>query len=285
MKSIHVFLYLLLSFSLVVLSCKKTDDSNSTSNNNNNTNNNSTTKNCALNMVTKEDSSYSIFTFDLDSNLTKIENYDSTGFPMQKYHFYYNVNTLIKAEFIENGKVLERFEFHYPSGSSTPDSALEYIDMGAGNLEKGASLALSFNSNQLVKSEHIIYLMGNSTTVSKVEYAYTNGNCSRRDFYIIDLNTQQLALEEYSTYEYDDKKNPYYGIGIDFFFAIIENKPPFTKNNINKERNFDANNQQINATSFDYGYEYTLNNDPYEQIKANLSGTEQYVNFFKYDCQ
>lgn len=281
MKQIHKLFFLLISFSFIVISCKKTD-----LNNNNNNNNNKTPSICALKKVVHKDSSYTFYTFDLDSNLTKIEDYDSAGIELTKYFFYYSGKKLTKAEIRENGMVRERYDFHYPSGSSIPDSAIIFVDMGGSSLEKTTSLALTFNSsNQITKVEDIIYGMGSSMVVSRTAFTYTNDNCTNREIYFLDFNTQQLALEEYTTYEYDQMKNPYFGIGIDYYFAIIEDKPPYTKNNINKSRNYDKNNQLNNENSLDYGYEYNIINYPTEQIKANLSGTEQKINLFKYNCQ
>lgn len=280
MKRINILFYLFIFYGLFTISCKKPDL------NNNNSNNNNTPTICVLKKLVHPDSSYTFYTFDSDSNLTKIEDYDSVGTELTKYFFYYSGKKLTKAEIIENGMVQERYDFHYPSSSSVPDSAIAFVDMGNGSLEKNTSLALTFNSsNKLSKIEEVIYIMGSSMTVSRTAFTFTNDNCTKREIYFLDLNTQQLALEDYTTYEYDQMKNPYFGIGIDYFFAIIQDKPPYTKNNINKLRNYDNNNQLNNEYSFDYGYEYNTINYPTQQIKANLIATKQFVNYYKYNCK
>lgn len=274
MKNLKIVLLILVTISLSTWSCKKDPKGDTTDPN-------PTNQTCYFTKVDYGDS-YMTATYNSTHQLTKIQEYDSLGNADSYYTtFTYANGKITIIEGIDNGTVSDKFEFYY-GANTTPDSLIMYSDNG-GTMERQAAYALTFSGNQLVKAELIISYMGFDIVYQKSEFTYTNGNMTMEKNYEFDFTTLSMALTGSSEYSYDNKKNPYYGIGLDYL-VFFDSGIFGSQNNAISYTDKDDTGTIDQSNSTTSTIEYNTNNYPTKITKTSLDNSSTDVETYTYDC-
>jgi hypothetical protein len=278
MKNLKFLLMMLVAMSVAVSSCKKDDDDD-----NNDDNNNNTPQTCYLNKINYGDY-YSLAEYNTNHLITKMTDYDSNGVADGYYTtISYDANGKIQNMTSYDGSTIDfKMVFIYGSGTH-PDSVAMYSDDGNGNLERDGSYILTFTGDKLTKVEVPYTIMGNTIIISKTEYTYTGENLTMESEYEFDLTTLQMELTSSYEYEHDAKKNPYYGIGLNYF--VFLDGMFGSENNVTKETYKDDAGTVDQEYSYNYTYEYNSSNYPTKSTSTSFDNSDTYVEMYEYDCQ
>ena len=136
---------------------------------------------------------------------------------------------------------------------------------------KEISMNVPVNDSVIVtmKNQYFYNLAANTVELSHYEYS---------------LQTGELKLISSSAIGFDTKQNPFYGIGLDYFFVNGEGISSFvTKNNITDVTTMNASNELMATQSYTATFEYNDNNFPVKIFKDYKTGFTT-ADFFTYDC-
>lgn len=276
MKNLNLALLLFLGVTLSISSCKKDD---TTDDNNNNTPTNQT---CYFSKVDYGDY-YMMATYNTSDQLTKIQEFDSTGVAEDYYsQFTYSNGKLATMENYDMGSMDMKMEFYYGTGTH-PDSLIMFSDNGGGVMERQAAYALSFTGDDLTKVELVVTYLGIPVVFQKTEYTYANGNVTMQKDYEFDFTTLSMALSGSTEYTYDTKKNPYRNIGLNYM-VLLDAMFGSTNNALtvtykDETGTIDQGNSMINT------YEYTSNNYPSKIVKAAADNSYTETEMYSYNCK
>jgi len=258
MQNLKKLFFVALIFTLATVGCKKTDD---------NVGDDTPSGTCYINKIDFGSDGFSTIIYNSDHLFSSIISHEENGtVDGSTTNLNYDGTKLLTLTSIDYGNVEFKFEYIYGS-ASTPDSAILWADKGNGTLEKTSVYGLSFSGDKLVKAEMIFEYMGQSIVVSKNEYTYSGDNLSESKTYKLGT-TLQFELESAITYEYDSKKNPMHGVGLDFFFMDSDISFMST-NNITKCTVKDASGSIDQSKSYTNAIEYNTNNYPSKSTATN----------------
>jgi len=275
MKSLKFLAFILVGLALTTASCKKTDDDGSGDGD-------PAKKTCYVNKMDYGDN-YSVLSYNSEHQVIKVENFDSLGTPDGSNSQFTYVNG--KMETMENwdsGVLDSKIIYHYAT-TGKPDSAYMWGDEGNG-FEKLGTYVLTFTGDDLTKTEMVVEYLGQSITVEKTEYTYTNGNIATMSKYEFDITSLSLNLISTSTFEYDNKKSPYRGIGLDYFF-IADDAGFMSTNNPTKETIKDKSGSVSQDESMNYSYEYNSDDYPTKVTETAFDNNYTETTLLSYDCQ
>jgi len=276
MKSLKFFAFILVGLALTTTSCKKTDD------NNNNNNNDPVKKTCYINKI-DNGSDYSLLTYNSDHQVTKVVNYDSLGNPDgSRTDFFYSNGKIEKMENWDSGVLDSRIIYHYGT-SGKPDSAYVWADQGSGFAKVGVYIT-TFTGDNLTKVELSVEYNGVNLILNKTEYTYNGNNVATTSVYNYDFTTFNMELSETRSYEYDSKKNPYRGIGLDNFF-VADDVMFFSDNNATKETIKDETGAVQQNESVNNTYEYNDDDYPTKVTSITFDGSDTETTILTYDCE
>lgn len=276
MQNLKKILFVALIFTLATIGCKKTDD-----NTGDDSPNESGT--CYVNKMDYGTDGYDEVMYNSDHLISSFVNYKADGTADGFVNsINYDGTKLLTITSADNGNVKAKFEYKY-SNTSNPDSAIMWEDKGNGKLERTA-FGLTFSDDKLVKAESYFEVLGQSVVIAKIEFTYSGDNLSEYKTYKFKVSSLQMELESTINFEYDSKKNPMHGVGLDFFF--FETDIPFmSKNNITKCTYKDASGTVDQSKSFTNAIEYNTNNYP-SKITTNYNdGSKSNAVTYSYDCQ
>jgi hypothetical protein len=272
------FLSLLLSLMVIATTgCKKDDPDDNTGGGNDNP---PATKTCYVKKITEDKGKYTEIAYNSNHKIVKATDYDSIGNPENSYvTFSYNTDgSLHEVLSYDNNAIEAKFIYHYTN--SKPDSVYLFEDSGNG-LNKIGVYAITLNGNKIGEMQMIAELSGQTVVMQKTVYTYTGDNLTKKETYNLDFTSHQLKLSETSLYEFDSKKNPFRGIGLDYFFA---EEMFFSVNNITKETNKDENGNVMNDDSYNYTIEYNSDGYPTKVTSKTFNGSDTDVTVYSYDC-
>ena len=274
MKSLKFFAFVIVSLALTTTSCKKTDD--------NNDDDDPVKKTCYINKINYGDE-YSLLTYNSNHQVIKIASYDSLGNYLDSYtEITYANGKISELKNYDSGTYDSKIVYHYAS-NGIADSAYQWSDEGNG-LELQGTFFLTYTGDNLTKIESIKYFVGQAVVVGKIEYVYDAGNATSMSTYELNLSTLSLKLTSTATYEYDSKKSPYRGIGIDNLF-IAEEIGFMSVNNPTKETVKDKDGNTMQDESYTYSYEYNDNDYPTKVTDVTFDNSETNVTVLTYDCE
>ena len=280
MKKIKLLLILFMGIALsVATSCNKDDDNND---DNGGGGGNPTTKTCYINKQSFEDGSYDKITYYSDHKAKTYEEYDSTGALDSRAEISYNSDgTLAELhQFDDADKEVMKLVYSYSGGKI---SEIEmFLDMGNG-LKSFGVYEYTFSGEHVTKVEMKMDILGTGTPIvaSKTEFTYTGDNPTKVVEYEFDAATMGLKKTGEVEYVYDDKKNPFFNIGINFVFPDVQF---FAKNNYTKMTVKDDAGAVDQDESANITYEYNENGYPTKSTATNFSGSDSEVTVMEYDC-
>jgi len=275
MKKIKLLAIFVVGMALTTASCKKTED-------NENNDDNNVKKTCYVNKIDFGED-YSLFEYNSEHQVIKITEYDSLGNADGSYAaFTYADGKLSIMENWDSGSIKMKLKYHY-GASGKADTLYQYTDQGNG-LKLEATYVLTFTGDNLTKAEGLKVFYGQSVTIKKLEFTYNNGNAIMLSDYEFDLTSLSLKLKQTSSFEYDTKKNPYNGIGLNNFF-IAQKISFMSVNNPIKSTIKDKDGIVLQEESENYSYEYSNNDYPTKVTSTTFDNNNIETTIFTYDCQ
>lgn len=277
MKNLRILLMIFMGVSLAVAtSCKKDDDTDD----NNDDNNDPVTETC---YVVKMDygSDYDEITYNPSNMITKLENFDSTGTASDGYsNFTYENDLLVTMESYNNGNLESKMEIIYNSNNK-PDTLNLYTN-ATGSLNKVGYFKYSFNGDQLSSISMFAEAMGNIIEVSKTDFQFVGNNVSKITQYEFNFSSMSLELSETRDFTYDDKKNAFIGIGLDYFMGEVQF---LSENNVASVTVKDDQGSVMNDRSYNFTYEYNSNDYPTKQTQTSFDNSDTEVTLYEYSCE
>jgi hypothetical protein len=249
MKKIILASNLLLAICLIFSSCKK-----------------DTTKtiepdvNTTINYIKKTNGidGYANYYYDTNNRLVKMENGPDDAMKME-----YAYNSLGKISNLETtdseGVTLTIFTYN-----------AEGLLLGANTNNGLMEMTIEFENNKLVKA----FAYGNipnvgRTLMIRTEFDYTGENISEFREYSINIMTASLSLSEKVTFEHDNKKNPFYDLGIGNYIFNAGREQFASRNNCIKRTVVKSNYGDIIGS---YEINFNYNSDGYPVSSSD--GTE-----------
>lgn len=281
MKTLKLLFVLFLGVTIgLATSCKKDDD---TTDDGNGGDNPPAAKTCYIKKTTDDNGAYSTYEYNSDNKVIKVSEYDKNGKLTAENHITYNTqgNYINFTVLNDKGDTATYLVMHY-SSASHPDSASVYMNMGVG-LVKSATFVYTFTGDQLTLMETKADPLGTGPfVVSKNEYTYTGKNLTTLKAYSFSVTAMSLVLESTTDYTYDDKKNPFFGIGIDYLMG----EPQLSAaNNVTKLTFKDDKGAVDKKKSFNYTYEYTSNGYPSKATEKDFDNSHTEVTNMEYNCK
>lgn len=105
---------------------------------------------------------------------------------------------------------------------------------------------------------------------------YKNGNYHRKETYRIEDG--QKSLSSYVLYDYDQKRNPYFKLGNDYFYTSPEEH--VNQNNVIEAKVFKSD-TLFNHVKYEYEYH---NNLPISLKSVHSVNQKEYINTYEYEC-
>jgi len=274
MRKFKGFLILFLGVSLLAsTACNKDEDDD------NNNNNDPTTKTCYVVKMDYGDE-YDEITYNSSNQVILQNNFDSNGVATgYSTEFTYSNALLSKMESLDNGQTESKLEIVYAADKI--DTVHLYAQL-MGGLEKVGFYKYSYSGDNVSSVSMYYEVMGNMVEAGKSEFTYTGDNVSMLKMYEFDVATMGLKLAATMEYTYDDKTNPFIGIGIDNLMGDVMF---MSKNNVITETIKDADGIVQNDASLNYTYTYSNNNYPEVSTVTTFDNSETEITTYTYDCE
>jgi hypothetical protein len=279
MKLLKLLFVLLMGVSLsMATSCNKDDDDND--NNDGGDNPPAPTK-CYIKKSINDDSTYTVLEYNSDHKVTKVTDYKKDGSVEGVTFISYNSDGMMNMfVMVENGDTTMKMKMSH-SGTKL-DSTDLFVDMGAG-LKMFSRFVYVYNGNKLAAMLTKADPLGTGfVVVSKNEYTFNGDNVSMIKEMQMDVTSGTFKLNSTTEYTYDDKKNPYVGIGVDYLMGEAQF---ISVNNPLKMTYKDDTGTVDNDESEDYTYEYNSNGYPTKVTAKSFSGSSTDVTTNEYDCK
>jgi hypothetical protein len=262
----------------VATSCSKDDDNDD---DNTGGDNPPASSKCYIKKSTNDDGSYSVFEYNSDNKVIKATDYDDKGNEDGVTLISYNSDGMMSMFVsVENGDTSMKIEVTY-SGNK-PSVANLHINMGTG-LKLFSKFVYTFNNDELTKMVTQADPVGTGfMDVAKKEYTYSGKNVVMIKESQFDATSGTMKLKSTTEYTFDDKKNSYVGIGVDYLMG----EPQFISvNNPLKVTYKDDKGVVDNDESYNYTYEYNSNDYPTKITAKNFSGSKTEVTTNEYNCK
>ena len=279
MKKLNFLVLLMGVIALATTSCKK--DNGDDNNGGGGGDNPPAEKTCYMNKFSTDDGDYTTITYNADKHVKEAVDYDSTGTIAGYTEFTYNSDKkLSKMEGQdENHQPKMKMEFMYSGGKM--DSVIIF-DYNNGSFERSVAFAVSYNGEKISKVETVMSMNGATIVVAKDEFTYTGDNMTHKASYQFDMTAMSLKLTGTTDYEYDSKKSPYHGIGLDNMFLFDD--AFMSVNNITKTTVKDKDGVVKQDQSYNNTIEYTENNYPSKFTEVTFDNSRTGITVFTYDC-
>ncbi len=275
MKNLKLLFVLFLGVGLTFASCKKDDGGKDDGGGDNPT---PTEKTCYVVKETSSDNSYHEMIYNTDHLITDYNTYKIDGSLGESNKLTYTNGKISKLESYEGTVLKAEFEIKY--ASSHIDSVILYMDT-LGTMKRVGFYKYTYNSDKISSISMYIEFMGQMIEISKDEYIFSGDNVSTKTSYEMG-GSFTLVLSSTTTFEYDDKVNPYRNVGINDLMG----EPAFmSKNNITKLTTKDDAGNVIDAESYNFTYEYNSDNYYTKYVKTNFDNSKSTTYTLEYDCQ
>jgi len=270
MKNLKLIFVLLLGIGLTFGSCKKDDD-------NGDDTNPTTSKTCYVVKETSDDNSYDDLIYNADNMVTKYNRYSTDGTLFENTEITYADNNISMIQAYEGSSLKSKIIFKY---SNHLDSTIIYIDT-LGVMTKVGYHTYTYNGDKLSSISTYFELFGQTLEVEKMQYIYSGDNVSTITKYEMG-GLFTLELTSTSTFEYDDKINPYRNIGINDLLGEVQY---MTKNNITKFTMKDNSGTIIEDESLNLVYEYNSDNYFTKYVQTNFDNSNTETVTIDYKCE
>jgi hypothetical protein len=272
MKKVNILFLVLIGFALTFASCKKDDDDDGDGGT-------PTAKTCYVTKMTNENGSYTQVSYDADDHVVKTEEFDSLGAADGYSVFTYTSGNMTKMEDYDSGAIDSKLEITYNS-ENQPIKLDIFTDQGTG-LTKVGYYEYTYSSSKLTKLSMFFEVLSQMKEIQKSEFEYSGDNVSKITNYEIGAS---LTLELSGTveYTYDDKKNPFLNIGLDYFMGDIQF---ISKNNYTKMTTKDETGTTIDDESTNATYEYSAENYPTKSTTVAFDNSDTEISTYTYDCK
>ena len=272
MKNLKLLFVLFLGVGLTFASCKKDDDDGG------GVNPTPEAKTCYVVKETSSDNSYHEMIYNSDHLINEYNNYISDGTLSESTKMTYSDGKVSTLETYKDSNLESRIVFKYIANKV--DSVILYADT-LGSLKKVGFYLYHYNGERISSISMYVEFMGQVIEILKNDYIYSGDNVSTKTEYKMGGGFT-LELSSTSTYEYDDKINPYRNIGIndlmgDFGFM--------SKNNITKITIKDDSGSIDEENSENFTYEYNSDNYFTKYVKTSFDNSKSTTYTLEYDCQ
>lgn len=274
MKQIKFLFMFLLGIALTTAySCTKDDDDDDNGGG-------SPTVTCYIEKELADDSTYSLVEYTADHKVVKLKDFDELDQLDGSTELTYNVDGKVeKVEIYESGVLVTKLEYVYgPQGKIS--KADIYNDEGTG-LTKIAVYEYTFTGDYLTQVSAMVEVFGVTIEGQRTVFTYVDGNAVTQMDYEFDLGSNQLELLSSVMYEYDTKRNPYRGLGVD---NIMPDPQFISKANITKITFKDDSGTTVDSESYNLVYEYSTSNYPVKRTETSFDNLDVDVYTIEYDC-
>jgi len=236
----------------------------------------------------KSDGDFSInnFEYNSDNLISKVLtfNYDSTA-QTGRVELTYN-GQLPKEMLLYNDATVEaKFTYHFDS-NELPDTVYMQVPDETGTLVNFGYYLFVFEGDMLKEVTMNVPSSGNIYVMSKDQYTYSGDNVSTKAHYELSFETNDLELLTTYTFEYDTKRNPFHGVGLNFLVFVNDNTMTyFSQNNPTKVTAKDASGEVLSDKSYSVTMEYNDNDYPIKIIKEYVGDFSPETDILTYDCQ
>lgn len=274
MKKVNILFLVLIGFALTFASCKKDDNDDGDGDGGS-----PTSKTCYVTKMTNENGSYTQVSYDADNHVVKIEEFDSLGAADGYSVFTYTSGNMTKMEGYNAGAIDSKLEISYNS-ENQPIKSDMFTDQGTG-LTKIGYYEYTYSSSKLSKISMFFEILSQMKEVKKSEFEYSGDNVSKVTNYELG-GTLTLELSGTVEYTYDDKKNPFLNIGLNYFMGDIQfiSKNNYTKMTIKDETGTIADDESANIT-----YEYSTENYPTKATIVTFDNSNTEISTYTYNCK
>ena len=237
------------------------------------------------------------FQTDADYSMTKFEynadhlvssailyNYDGTT-ENDRADLTYNDGMLHEVVFASTDTAIDtKYIYRYDS-RELPDTIYVQVPDETGTLTPFGYYLLDFEGDMLKEVSLNVPVNDTVIVTMKSQYFYNlEANAVELSHYEYSIQTGKLELNSSSAIQFDTKRNPFYGIGLDYFFVNGEGISSFiTKNNITAVTTMNASNELMETQSYTATIEYNENNFPVKIFKDYKTGSTT-ADFFTYLC-
>ena len=237
-------------------------------------------KTCYIKQETEKDGTYYKYEYNSHHKVIKDVEYNKSGTVISHTNYTYNNDGKIsKMEYYDGTTLAEKSEYFYNAQGKI--SKVDLYEEQGGSLQKYGYYEYTFTGDDLTKVVTKIEYSGQTIEAEKYEYTYSGGNVITVMSYEFDLSTLSLVLSGSVAFEYDTKKNPYRGIGLDYIMIDPElmSKTNCTKMTQKDDQGVVQKDQSSNIT-----YEYNDNNYPTKATDVSFDNSETYITTIDYDC-
>lgn len=215
--------------------------------------------------------SYEEYLYDADNNLQQVTYKDAAGNDLPYYDDYtYSNGKLESYTNYNNSAPTTKMIVTY--NGDKPSVYKVQSNQGSG-LVDDYNINLTFTGDNLTKSELVKMVNGSPVVVAEVVYTYDGDKVTKVN----------KGAGGYAQYEFDSKKNPYMGIGIDYFKGDIDNEllniVPY---NMTMKRMLSATDQLNEAMSVNITYEYNSNDYPIKSTSLSFDTNNEIVKMYEY---
>jgi hypothetical protein len=239
-------------------------------------------KTCYIKQETEKDGTYYKYEYNSHHKVIKDVEYNKSGTVISHTDYTYNNDGKISKEEDYDGSTLN-MKYEYLYNAQGKISKVDYYEEQGGTLQKIWYYEYTFTGDDLTKVVKKVEYSGQTIEAEKYEFTYSGGNIVSEKDYEFDLSSLSLELTYSTEYEYDNKINPYKGIGLDYIVAypmfLFISKANFTKLTMKDDQGVVVKDFSSNVT-----YEYNDNNYPTKATDVSFDNSETYITTFDYDC-
>ena len=276
MRKINVVLAIMLLAVLSFSACKKEVDHGTT-----------LKKMCYVTEYqTDDDYSMTKFEYNADHLVSRaiIYNYDGTT-EHNRADFTYSDLLLKEAVFSSSDTAIDAKYIYRYNNREQPDTIYVEVPDESGTLTMFGYYLLGFEGDMLKEMSLNVPVNDSLIVTMKNQYFYNlQANAVELSHYEYSIFTGKLVLTSTSALQFDTKRNPFYGIGLDYFFTDESGISSFiTDKNITAVTTMNADNQLVADKSYTSTFEYNDNGFPVKIFKDYKTGSTS-ADFFTYQC-
>lgn len=231
-----------------------------------------------ISKITYSDGSYLVITHNKNGTINEITGYDENGVAIgESVTMTYDKTLIATMSFIQDGNVVQKYEFTHVGKQIS--SIKVYIDESYSKSKVSKSRLYKLCFGDPDKFGKLFDIIGSKSLAFSYEYllTYTGDNLTNinveTDYYDIHIEMNQIL-------QYDEMKNPYFGLN--YYLADFLG---YTKNNPTKiTTNTEYTGGYVGTDSYSYEYTYQFNKYDFpttiteEDEDGNITST-----FLEYD--
>ncbi len=270
MKNLKYLLFLMVAVSLSFVACTEKDGDDD---------DDGITEVKVDMLVTKvtnaTDGSYKEYLYNADNTLKQVLNKDAAEVELPYYDDYSYTNGKL-ATYISYANSAPSTKIIATYDGDKPKIFKKQSDQGAG-LVDDYDIYFTFAGDNLTKLEYKKDIGTGLVVLVEATYTYSGTKVSKVALKIYDGSA--LADNDVTEYSYDSKKNPFMGIGLDYFMGYIVNTVP---NNMTMTQITSAAGQLNEALSNNVTYQYNFSDYPTKSTTISFDTNNEKVLTYEY---